>query len=85
MLVVGAGPAGLECAIVLGKRELRRVLLVEADTEIGGTTRWIPQLPGLGEWGRVLDWRQVQLQRLRNVEGEHRSQARHTGDARVRR
>ena len=68
VLVVGAGPAGLECAIVLGKRELRRVLLVEADTEIGGTTRWIPQLPGLGEWGRVLDWRQVQLQRLRNVE-----------------
>ena len=68
VLVVGAGPAGLECAIVLGKREFRRVHIIEAEAEIGGTARWIPQLPGLGEWGRVLDWRKVQLQRLANVE-----------------
>jgi dimethylamine/trimethylamine dehydrogenase len=68
VLVVGAGPAGLECAIVLAKREFRRVHVVEAEAEIGGTARWIPRLPGLGEWGRVLGWRTVQLQRLRNVE-----------------
>jgi dimethylamine/trimethylamine dehydrogenase len=68
VLVVGAGPAGMECAIVLGKRGFRRVHLVEAAKEIGGTARWIPQLPGLGEWGRLLNWRRIQLDRLRNVE-----------------
>jgi dimethylamine/trimethylamine dehydrogenase len=58
----------MECAIVLGKRGMRRVHLVEAEQEIGGIMRWIPQLPGLGEWGRVLNWRAVQLQKLGNVE-----------------
>ena len=68
VLVVGAGPAGMECAIVLGKRGFRRVHLVEAEPEIGGLSRWIPKLPGLGEWGRVLNWRTVQLSKLANVE-----------------
>jgi dimethylamine/trimethylamine dehydrogenase len=68
VLIVGAGPAGLECAIVLGKRGMRRVHLVEAEAEIGGIMRWIPRLPGLGEWARVLNWRAVQLQKLSNVE-----------------
>jgi dimethylamine/trimethylamine dehydrogenase len=58
----------MECAIVLGKRGLRRVHLVEAEAEIGGCMRWIPRLPGLGEWGRVVNWRAVQLQKLGNVE-----------------
>ena len=31
VLVVGAGPAGMECAMVLGKREMSAVHLVEAD------------------------------------------------------
>jgi dimethylamine/trimethylamine dehydrogenase len=30
--------------------------------------RWVPRLPGLGEWGRVLNWRSVQLSKLENVE-----------------
>jgi dimethylamine/trimethylamine dehydrogenase len=68
VLVIGAGPAGMECAIVLGKRGMRRVHLIEAEPEIGGLMRWVPRLPGLGEWGRVLNWRAVQLQKLRNVE-----------------
>jgi dimethylamine/trimethylamine dehydrogenase len=68
VLVVGAGPAGLECAIVLGKRGFRRVHLVDAEDDVGGTMRWIPQLPGLGEWARVLNWRRIQLDRLKNVE-----------------
>ena len=68
VLVVGAGPAGMECAIVLGKRGFRRVHLVEAEAEIGGVARWVPQLPGLGEWGRLLNWRTVQLSKLANVE-----------------
>ena len=68
VLVLGSGPAGMECAIVLGKRGFRRVHLVEAEPEIGGIARWIPRLPGLGEWGRVLNWRTVQLSKLSNVE-----------------
>ena len=67
-LIVGAGPAGLECARVLGERGMRRVHLVEAQDEPGGAMRWIPRLPGLGEWGRVVDYRAVQLAKLRNVE-----------------
>ena len=30
--------------------------------------RWIPRLPGLGEWARFLNWRAVQLEKLKNVE-----------------
>ncbi|HEU4448984.1 MAG TPA: FAD-dependent oxidoreductase [Gaiellaceae bacterium] len=68
VLVVGAGPAGMECAIVLGKRGFRRVHLLDAAAEIGGCMRWIPELPGLGEWARVVNWRRIQLEKLRNVE-----------------
>jgi dimethylamine/trimethylamine dehydrogenase len=68
VVVIGAGPAGLECAIVLGKRGMRRVHLVDAAGEIGGVLRWIPRLPRLGEWGRLLNYRQIQLGKLRNVE-----------------
>ena len=68
VLVVGAGPAGMECAIVLAKRGFRRVHLVEAEREIGGHMRWLPRLPGIGEWARVVNWRRVQLDRLGNVE-----------------
>ncbi len=68
VLIVGAGPAGMECAIVLGKRGFRRIHLVEADEELGGSLRWIPRLPGLGEWARVVNWRRIQLERLKNVE-----------------
>lgn len=68
VLVVGAGPAGLECALVLGRRGYRAVHLVEAEDEVGGKLRWMRRLPTLGDWGRVLDWRQVQLDQLPEVE-----------------
>lgn len=64
ILIVGAGPAGLECAIVLAKRGLRAVHLVDAEPEPGGIMRWIPRIPGLREWGRFLDHRLVQLDKL---------------------
>ncbi len=66
--VVGAGPAGMECAMVLGKRGMRRVHLVEQQDDMGGIMRWIPQLPGLGEWARVVNYRKIQIDKLRNVE-----------------
>jgi dimethylamine/trimethylamine dehydrogenase len=65
VLVVGAGPAGLECAIVLAKRGFQRIHLVCGDDDIGGCLRWIPRLPGLGDWARVVDWRRIQRHRLR--------------------
>ena len=68
VLVVGAGPAGMECAMVLGKRGMRRVHLVEAGDDMGGGMRWIPQLPGLGEWARVVNYRKIQIDKLKNVE-----------------
>ena len=68
VLIVGAGSAGMECAVILGKRGMRRVHLVDADEEMGGIMRWIPSLPGLGEWGRVVSYRKAQIAKLRNVE-----------------
>ena len=68
VLIVGAGPAGMECAVVLAKRGMRRVHLVEAAPELGGIMRWIPKLPGLGEWGRVVDYRRIQIGKLHNVQ-----------------
>jgi dimethylamine/trimethylamine dehydrogenase len=67
VLVVGAGPSGMECATVLGKRGMELVHLVDADDDIGGCMRWITRMPGLGGWGHVVDYRRVQLDRLDNV------------------
>jgi dimethylamine/trimethylamine dehydrogenase len=66
VLVVGAGPAGLECALSLGRRGYE-VTLAEAADEPGGRLRFETRLPGLSAWGRVLDWRRGQLERLTNV------------------
>jgi dimethylamine/trimethylamine dehydrogenase len=68
VLVVGAGPAGMECATVLGKRGLSAVHLVDAADALGGSMRAISAYPHLGEWGRVTTYRQVQLDKLANVE-----------------
>ena len=53
---------------MLGKRGMRRVHLVDAAEDIGGIMRWVPRLPGLGEWARVVNYRQIQLEKLPNVE-----------------
>jgi dimethylamine/trimethylamine dehydrogenase len=66
VLVVGAGPAGLECALTLGRRGYE-VMLAEAEDELGGRLRFETRLPGLATWSRVLDWRRSQLLRLSNV------------------
>ena len=68
VLVVGAGPAGMECAMVLGKRGLSAVHLVDDQEALGGSMRMISAYPKLGEWGRVVNYRQIQLDKLSNVE-----------------
>ena len=64
--VVGAGPAGLECALTLGRRG-HEVELLEATPHLGGHLRDVVRLPGLAEWGRVISWRETQLDKLANV------------------
>jgi dimethylamine/trimethylamine dehydrogenase len=68
VLIVGAGPAGMECAVVLGKRGMANVHLVDEQDAIGGCMRRIAAYPNLGEWARVVQYRQIQLDKLKNVE-----------------
>ena len=67
VLVVGAGPAGLEAARALGHRGYQ-VLLAEAEREPGGRVTRESRLPGLSEWARVCDYRVQQIQPMTNVE-----------------
>jgi len=67
VLVVGAGPSGLECAMQLGKRGYS-VTLAEAGDQLGGRVNLESQLPGLSSYARVRDYRQTQLTQLPNVE-----------------
>ncbi len=67
VLVVGAGPAGLEATRALGQRGYH-VLLAEASTELGGRVAQECRLPGLAEWGRVRDYRVQQIQTMPNVD-----------------
>ncbi len=61
VLVVGAGPAGLECADALLRRGYP-VTLAEASATLGGRAAREARLPGLSSWVRVADHR---LQHLR--------------------
>jgi dimethylamine/trimethylamine dehydrogenase len=67
VLVVGAGPAGLEAARALGERGYA-VMLAEAGRELGGRVTVESRLPGLNEWIRVRDYRVQQISRMTNVE-----------------
>lgn len=60
VLVVGAGPAGLEAALTAAKRGFS-VALAEASTRLGGRVVLESSLPGLNEWRRVADYRVQQL------------------------
>ncbi len=66
VLIVGAGPAGLEAAMSLGRRGYT-VTLAERGTEIGGRINTESQLPGLSAWRRVRDYREYQISQLANV------------------
>ncbi len=67
VLIVGAGPAGLEAAVALGQRGYD-VILAEAQAELGGRINLESGLPGLAEYARVRDWRLGQLAQLPNVQ-----------------
>jgi len=67
VLIVGAGPAGLEAARALGQRGYA-VLLAEATRNLGGRVSREAKLPGLAEWARVRDHRVQQIETMSNVE-----------------
>ena len=67
VLIVGAGPAGLEAASALGQRGYQ-VMLAEAARELGGRVTIESRLPGLGEWARVRDYRVRRIEGMTNVE-----------------
>ena len=66
ILVVGAGPAGLEATRALGQRGYE-VMLAEASEHLGGRVLKESALPGLAEWRRVRDWRVGQIEPMPNV------------------
>ena len=73
ILIVGAGPSGLEAARVLGLRGYQ-VMLAESEKFLGGRVFRESRLPGLSEWARVRDYRVQQIQKMNNVEiylGQH--------------
>jgi dimethylamine/trimethylamine dehydrogenase len=67
ILIVGAGPSGLECARAMGQRGYP-VTLVDSKPEFGGRVLLESRLPGLSEWRRVAEWRLSGAQRRDNVQ-----------------
>lgn len=66
-LVVGSGPAGLECAMQLARRGYD-VTLAEGEAEFGGRVLRESRLSGLTAWGRVADYRLNDLKQRANVQ-----------------
>ena len=66
IMIVGAGPAGLEAARALGQRGYK-VILTDAKREAGGRVLLESQLPNLIEWRRVIDWRLTQINKTENI------------------
>ena len=67
VLIIGAGPAGLECARSLGQRGFA-VSVAEAREELGGRVSIESKLPGLATWARVRDYRTNLIQTMANVD-----------------
>lgn len=67
ILVIGAGPAGLEFALTAA-RAGHHVSLADARDEMGGRVIMESRLAGLGAWRRVADYRLTILRRMPNVD-----------------
>jgi 2,4-dienoyl-CoA reductase-like NADH-dependent reductase (Old Yellow Enzyme family) len=60
VVVIGAGPAGLQAARVAAQRG-HAVTLLSASHRLGGRLRWEAELPGRGDYHDVLAWMERQL------------------------
>ena len=67
VLVVGGGPAGLECTLALANRGYS-VNLAEASDSLGGRINRESELPGFSSYARVRDYREYQISQKPNVE-----------------
>ena len=67
VLVVGAGPAGLEATLALSRRGYD-VILTEARAEMGGRVQRESALQPLSEWRRVADHRKYMLSQSANAQ-----------------
>jgi N-methyl-L-proline demethylase len=63
VVIVGAGPAGLEAARVAGERG-HRVTVLEASDRAGGQVNLLVVNPRRREMGGIIDWRLAELDRL---------------------
>ncbi|MGD0083637.1 MAG: mycofactocin system FadH/OYE family oxidoreductase 1 [Acidimicrobiales bacterium] len=66
LLVVGGGPAGLECARVAALRGFD-VTVLEREQHFGGMALTVSRLPGQQRFGRVVEWLEAEC-RLAGVE-----------------
>jgi dimethylamine/trimethylamine dehydrogenase len=66
-LIIGSGPAGLECALQL-MRAGDKVTIAEKKDRPGGRVATESTLPGLQSWSRVRDYRLHQLNASANVD-----------------
>ena len=66
-LVVGSGPAGLECAVQLSRRGYE-VVLAESKNKLGGRVLFESSLNGLSAWKRVVDNRVHEILQKNNIE-----------------
>jgi len=66
-LVVGSGPAGLECSVQMARRGYH-VILAESKKELGGRVLFESGLKGLSAWKRVVDNRAYEIQQKNNIE-----------------
>ncbi len=62
VLIVGAGPAGLEAARVAAERG-HQIVIYERSGEIGGQTGWAKLLPGRADIGSIVAWYSNQLRK----------------------
>jgi len=67
VLVVGSGPAGLECSLQLARRGYQ-VTLAEAENKLGGRVLFESSLKGLSAWKRVVDNRVHEILQKNNIE-----------------
>jgi dimethylamine/trimethylamine dehydrogenase len=67
VLVIGAGPCGLEATLQLANRGYS-VTLAEASTALGGRVSRECELPGMSSYARVRDYREHQIRQQPGVE-----------------
>ncbi len=67
LLIIGAGPAGLEGALIAAKQGFQ-VTLSDQSKTMGGRLNFETALPGLSTWRRVIDYRLYALKQMNNVD-----------------